>query len=313
MKNTTPLSRRWFAALLSSMLLLPAAYAQSELRIGIQKSSSLHTLQRATGSLEQKLKPLGVSVKWVEFPAGPQLLEGLNLGAVDVGYVGEAPPIFALAAGADLVYIANEPAALKAEAVLVRKDSPIQSPAGLKGKKVAVAKGSNANYLLVKVLEKAGLKFSDIQPVYLAPADARAAFESGAVDAWSIWDPYLAATQTQLAARTLADATGVANNYQYFLAARSYAQKSPEIIQAVVEETARIDAWGAQNPKEVGAFLAKEVGLDLATAELAASRLAYGIQPISDAVLADQQRVADTFHEFKLIPKKVVVKNATLH
>ncbi len=298
------------AALAVSLLSMPVAHAQTrEVRIGYQKYGTLIIL-KARGTLEKRLAPLGVSVKWAEFAFGPPLLEAINVGSIDYGTVGEAPPIFALSAGADLVYIANEPAALTAEGILVRKDSPIKAPADLKGKKVAVAKGSNANYLLVKVLEKAGLKWSDIQPTYLAPADARAAFETGAVDAWSIWDPFLAAGQTQIGAHIIADAAGVANNYQYFLASRSYAQKNPEIIKAIVEETAKIDEWGGKNKKEVGAFLAKEVGLDAATADLAASRLAYGIKPISAEVLADQQRVADTFYEFKLIPKKVTVRDA---
>lgn len=170
-------------ALIVSFISAASAHAQGnqgnqgkgELRIGYQKSASLFVLQKAQGTLEKKLAPLGFGVKWVEFPAGPQLLEGLNVGAVDVGYVGEAPPIFAQAAGAKFVYFGYDPAAPRAEAILVTKDSPIKSVADLKGRKVALNKGSNVHYLLVKQLEKNGLKLSDIQPVYLAPADGRAA------------------------------------------------------------------------------------------------------------------------------------------
>ncbi|PTT82082.1 sulfonate ABC transporter substrate-binding protein, partial [Pelomonas sp. HMWF004] len=178
---------RWTVPLLAAVSLHAAAQTTT-LRIGFQKSASLLTLQKSTGSLEKRLAPLGVSVKWVEFPAGPQLLEGLNVGAVDVGFVGEAPPIFAQAAGAKFVYIGFDPAAPEAEAIVVPKDSAIKSVAELKGKKVALNKGSNVHYLLVKALEQAGLKYTDIQPVFLPPADARAAFERGAVDAWVIWD-----------------------------------------------------------------------------------------------------------------------------
>jgi len=112
------------------------ALAQSKaetLRIGYQKSASLFVLQKAQGTLEKRLAPLGVDVRWVEFPAGPQLLEGLNVGSVDIGHVGEAPPIFAQAAGANFVYIGNDPAAPEAEAVVVAKDSPLKSVADLKG------------------------------------------------------------------------------------------------------------------------------------------------------------------------------------
>ena len=170
---------------LAATLLAFGAHAEpaKELRIGFQKSASLFVLQKAQGTLEKRLAPQGVAVKWVEFPAGPQLLEGLNVGAVDVGFVGEAPPIFAQAAGARFVYIGNDPASPTTEAVVVPKDSPLKSVADLKGRRVALNKGSNVHYLLVKLLEKNNLKYSDITPVFLPPADARAAFEKGAVDA----------------------------------------------------------------------------------------------------------------------------------
>jgi sulfonate transport system substrate-binding protein len=115
--------------------------------------------------------------------------------------VGEAPPIFAQAAGANLVYVANEPPSPRSEAIVVPGDSGLKTVAQLKGKKIALNKGSNVHYLLVRAIEKAGLKYSDITPVYLPPADARAAFERGSVDAWVIWDPLLAAAEKQLGAR----------------------------------------------------------------------------------------------------------------
>ncbi len=158
----------------------PTEAQDKVVRIGFQKYGKL-VLLKSKGTLEGKLKPLGYKVVWTEFPAGPQLLEALNVGAIDFGNTGEAPPIFAQAAGAPLVYVAHEPPAPEGEAILVPKDSPIKSVADLKGKKVALNKGSNVHYLLVKALEKAGVKYSDIEPVFLAPADARAAFERGSV------------------------------------------------------------------------------------------------------------------------------------
>ncbi|MBX9869328.1 MAG: aliphatic sulfonate ABC transporter substrate-binding protein, partial [Burkholderiaceae bacterium] len=172
------------------------------LRIGFQKYGTL-TLLKGAGTLDKRLAALGVEVKWNEFPAGPQLLEGLNVGSIDFGTTGEAPPIFAQAAGADLVYVGNEPPAPGGEAIVIPKDSPLKSVAELKGKKVALNKGSNVHYLLVKALEKAGVAYADIQPVFLPPADARAAFERGSVDAWAIWDPFLAAAEKQLGAKIL--------------------------------------------------------------------------------------------------------------
>ena len=285
------------------------AQTRTELRIGYQKYGTL-TILKARGDLEKRLAPQGVDVKWTEFPAGPQLLEGLNVGSIDFGTVGEAPPIFAQAAGADLVYVANQPPAPAGEAIVVAKDSPIRSVAELKGRKVALNKGSNVHYLLVKALEKAGVKYSEIQTVFLAPADARAAFERGSVDAWVIWDPFLAAAEKQLGARVLADGKGLVSNHQFYLASRPYADKQPQVIRAIVEELARLDRWAEGNPKEVAAFLGPQIGLDAGIAEVAASRFAYGILPISAAVAAEQQKIADAFFELKLIPKSIRIADA---
>lgn len=285
------------------------AGAPKELRVGYQKYGTL-VLLKARGSLEQRLAAKGVSVRWAEFPFGPPLLEAINVGSIDVGSVGESPPIFAQAAGADLVYVGNEPPAPEAEAIVVRKDSPIKQVTELKGKKVAVAKGSNANYLLVKLLEKAGLKLADVEVVYLAPADARAAFEGGRIDAWAIWDPFLAAAEKQLNARLLADGRGVVANHQFYLSSRSFAEKNPEIVNILIDEIARIDQWGKQNPKEVAKLLAPQIGIDLPIVELAAQRLSYGIRPVNGEVLAQQQQIADTFFAVKLVPKQVHVADA---
>ncbi|MBB3193655.1 sulfonate ABC transporter substrate-binding protein [Roseateles terrae] len=283
--------------------------APHELRIGFQKYGTL-TVLKAKGDLEKRLAPLGITVKWTEFPAGPQLLEGLNVGAIDFGTVGEAPPIFAQAAGADLVYVAHQPPAPSAEALIVPKGSAVRSLADLRGKKVALNKGSNVHYLLVKLLEKEGLKYSDLQVVYLPPADARAAFESGAVDAWVIWDPFLASAQRQLGARVVADGTGVVNNLQFYLAARPYADRNPQVVAAIVDELARLDRWSASNLPAVVSVLAPQIGLDAATTELAASRFSYGIQPITPAVAAQQQQIADAFHQLKLIPRSIRISDA---
>lgn len=286
-----------------------AQASKDVLRIGFQKYGTL-TLLKARGDLEKRLAPLGIEVKWAEFPAGPQLLEGLNVGSIDFGTVGEAPPIFAQAAGADLVYVANQPPAPQAEAIVVPKDSPLKSVADLRGKKVALNKGSNVHYLLVKALEKAGVPYGEIQTIFLPPADARAAFERGAVDAWAIWDPFLAAAERQIGARVLADGRSLVSNHQFYLASRPYADKKPQVIAAIIDELVKLDVWAAQSAKEVAAVLAPHIGLDVGIAELAASRFAYGIKPISAAVAAEQQKIADTFFNLKLIPKAIRITDA---
>ena len=298
----------------ASLALLAAAHAQApkqELRIGFQKGASLLVLQKAQGSIEKKLAPLGFGVKWVEFPAGPQLLEGLNVGSVDIGFVGEAPPIFAQAAGARFYYIGHDPAAPQAEAVVVPKDSAIKSVADLKGRKVALNKGSNVHYLLVKVLEKHGLKFTDITPVYLPPADARAAFESRNVDAWVIWDPFTAAAEKQIGARVLADATGVASNHQFYLGERGFVEKNPQVIRAVFEDSVERGRWLKANLRSAAEQIAPLQGLPVDVVELSLRRYQFDVRPLGEAVVAEQQRIADTFHQLKLIPKPVSVKEAT--
>ena len=301
-------------AVLAGALVTPAqaqtaAATPAELRIGYQKYGTLVIL-KARGTLEKRLADKGINVKWSEFPFGPPLLEAINVGSIDVGTVGESPPIFAQAAGADLVYIGNEPPAPAAEALIVPKDSPLKRVAELKGKKVAVAKGSNANYLLVKLLENAGLKFSDIEVVYLPPADARAAFESGRVAAWSIWDPFLAAAEKQLNARVLADGKGAVANHQFYLAARPFAEKYPEVVHIIIEELDKIDQWGKQNPQEVAKFLAPQIGIEQSIVEVAALRYSYGVKPVAADVLAAQQKIADKFFELKLVPRHVRVADA---
>ncbi|MDQ0016566.1 sulfonate transport system substrate-binding protein [Variovorax boronicumulans] len=307
-------------ALIVSFISVASAHAQGkpkgELRIGYQKSASLFVLQKAQGTLEKKLAPLGFGVKWVEFPAGPQLLEGLNVGAVDVGYVGEAPPIFAQAAGAKFVYFGYDPAAPRAEAILVTKDSPIRSVADLKGKKVALNKGSNVHYLLVKQLEKNGLKLSDIQPVYLAPADGRAAFESRNVDAWVIWDPFQAAAEKATGARVLADGTGgttdVVNNYQFYLGERGFVKNNPKVIDALFADSVEQGIWLKKNLRQAAEQIAPLQGLPVDVVELALRRYEFNVKPITPAVAAGQQQIADTFFALKLIPKPIKVSDAVV-
>ncbi|MEF3302076.1 sulfonate ABC transporter substrate-binding protein [Paenibacillus sp. GYB003] len=281
------------------------------LRIGYQKYGTINIL-KADGRLDKKLAEQGVKIEWTEFPGGPQLLEALNVGGIDIGHTGEAPPIFAQAAGAPLVYLAHEPASPKSEGILVPKDSNIRTVADLKGKKVALNKGSNVHYLLVKLLEKAGVAYSDIETVYLPPADARAAFESGKVDAWVIWDPFFAAAQTATGAKLLADGTGVVANYEFYLASRPFAEKYPDIVKTLLDEANHIDEWAKHNQKELAEKLSRQLGIDVPSLELAAGRRLYGVQPIDQAVIDAQQKIADTFRKLELIPKNITIIDAIL-
>ena len=311
---------RWFKRLIAVAVLsmttalagVGASYGQDKqdkvVRIGFQKYGKL-VLLKGKGSLEEKLKPLGYKVSWTEFPSGPPLLEALNVGAIDFGIAGETPPIFAQAAGAPLVYLAYDPPAPQGEAILIPKDSPLKSAADLRGKKVALNKGSNVHYLLVKALEKAGLKYTDIQPVFLAPSDALAAFASGSVDAWVIWDPYEAAAEASTGARILADGTGIVANYQFYFSSKSFLAGDAKAVDVVLDALNEADDWTKNNIDEVAKQLSPSVGLPAAVLAVSLRHESYGILPISDQVIASQQRIADTFVGLGLLPKPVTVSD----
>lgn len=289
-----------------------SAHAQEQtVRIGFQKYGKL-VLLKSKGSLEPRLKALGWSVKWTEFSAGPALLEAINVGALDFGNTGEAPPIFAQAAGAPIRYVAYEPPAPKGEAILVPKGSPIASVAELKGKKVALNKGSNVHYLLVKALEKANVKYSDITPVFLAPADARAAFERGAVDAWVIWDPFQAAAEAAIEAKVLADGTDTVSNYQFYLSSQKFLEADHKVVDAILEGLREVDDWAKTDIKTVAEQLSPSVGLPVPVLEVALKRQAYGIKPIDRKVITEQQQLADTFLALGLTPKAISVGDAVV-
>ncbi|MCA1325531.1 sulfonate ABC transporter substrate-binding protein [Herbaspirillum sp. alder98] len=280
--------------------------AQRELRVGYQKGAL--SIIRTRGVLEKRLAPLGASVKWVEFTAGPVQLEALGANSIDFGDVGEAPPIFSQAAGTPLVYVAATVARPKVEAVLVPNSSPIKSVADLKGKRVAFNKGSNVHYFLVKLLEKHGLHYSDVNPVFLAPADARAAFERGSVDAWVIWEPYLAAAEQTLQARILADATGVVKNRAYYFSSREFAKANADLLKIAIEELDKLDGWAKSRPDEYAGELAAILGLPRNVVEVAVRRYDFGTLPITNAILDEQQQIADTFLDLKLIPRKISLR-----
>jgi sulfonate transport system substrate-binding protein len=286
-----------------------ATAQEKVVRMGNQKVGAF-ALLKARGILEERLKPLGYTVTWKEFPGGPQLLEGVKAGAVDFAHSGEAPPIFAQAAGAPLLYIGHEPAAPKGEAIIVPKDSPIKTVADLKGKKIGLNKGSNVHYLLVRALEKAGLKYTDVEVVFLPPTDGRAAFEKGAMDAWVIWEPYRAAAEMSLGARTLADGTDLVSNHEFYFTTKTFAEAHPQMIDVVLGAARDVYAEAAKDIRGTAKTFSAAAGFPEPVMEVALSRRTFGILPISGPVIAEQQRIADTFKDLGLIPTAINVSDA---
>lgn len=305
---------RTLSSLLAAGLLAlaPAAQAQApqpaELRIGFQKGSLALVVLKESGRLEQRLK--GTKLSWVEFPAGPPLLEALAVGSIDLGATGDAPPVFAQAAGKDLVYVAYESPAPEGSAVLVPADSPIRALEDLKGKRVAFTKGSSAHFLTAQALRRAGLSLADIQPLYLQPADARAAFEGGKVDAWTVWDPYYAAIEQSGKARVLTTSKGLTSNNSFYLASSRLVRQHAATVGALLEELNKVST-AALRPQDTAQLITRLLGLEPAVVErFVARRPGSLIQPLTPDIVAEQQAVADTFHQARLIPAPIKVADA---
>jgi sulfonate transport system substrate-binding protein len=279
-----------------------------ELKVGYQKAGLL-ALARREKSLETQFAAQGTTVKWVEFASGPPLLEALNVGAVDIGWTGDAPPIFAQAAGANLVYIAAAPSNGKGEAILVKADSPIQSVADLKGKKILVTKGSSAHNLTVAALEKAGVAWADVTPIYLSPADAAAAFATGSADAWAIWDPFLALAESRQTLRQLTTTADTIAVNTYLLANKSFASSHPAAITDIVKALTGTADWANAHRGEVAQALSEITGVPIGPQTIAVDRANYAILPLTDAIVAGQQTTADRFQKLGLIPKPIVVRD----
>ncbi|TSJ62879.1 aliphatic sulfonate ABC transporter substrate-binding protein [Starkeya sp. 3C] len=281
--------------------------APDTVRIGYQRSSTLVALLKANGELEKALEPLGVTVTWHEFTSGLPLLEALNLGKIDLSAdVADTVPVFAQAAGAKPVFFAEEAPSPSAQAILVPEGSKIASVADLKGKKVAVTKGAGSHYLLLAALAKAGLAFKDIDPAYLTPADGRAAFVGGNVDAWVAWDPFLATTQAQSKARILADGSnGLASYKRYYLGSEDFTRNGDKVVAVLFDQLKAKGDWVKANPKEAAAQLASLWNIDAAAVEVANGRRSYKVGAVTKDGLAEQQKIADAFLREGLLPKAV--------
>ncbi|YCI80399.1 sulfonate ABC transporter substrate-binding protein [Enterobacteriaceae bacterium] len=311
-------SARLAGIALSGLLSLSATAHAAEpaapeaLRIGYQKGSVSMVLAKSHRFLEQRYPHTRIS--WVEFPAGPQMLEALNVGSIDLGSTGDIPPIFAQAAGADLVYIGAEPAKPKAEVILVPENSPLKSVADLKGRKVAFQKGSSSHNLVLRALQQAGLTFKDIQPIYLTPADARAAFQQGNVDAWAIWDPYYSAALLHGGVRVLKDGEGLKQTGSFYLAARPYAEANGPFLPGVLQTFSDADALTLSQRQQSITLLATSMGLpEKVIATYLDHRPPTSITPVNEETAVRQQQTADLFYENRLVPKQLDIRDRIWH
>jgi sulfonate transport system substrate-binding protein len=279
-----------------------------QIRIGYQKNGVL-VIARQQATLETHFAPQGIEIKWVEFSSGPPMVEAMNAGSIDYGAVGDSPPVFAQSAGANIVYAAGEPIT-NGQGILVQADSPIRSIADLKGKRVGFTKGSSAHNIVVQALEKAGLGYGDITPVYLAPPDAGPAFANGSIDAWSIWDPYFAIGETKQGGRILVNASDITKSNSFYIANRDFAKNHGAMLRQIIDVTTATAKWAEAHRDEVAKSLSAVTGIPLDIQTVAANRSAFAVGPITDDIIATQQGVADRFFKLGLIPRPVVVRDA---
>ena len=283
------------------------AAAPITFRIGWQKNGVL-ALAKKTGALEKRLADRGVSIEWSEFSSGPPLLEALGAGALDFGPTGDVPPLFAQAAGGNLLYVGSYHGAAASSAILVHKDSPIVSIADLKGKKLAYKRGSSAHNFAVKALRTAKLTLDDVESVNLSPPDAAAAFTTNSIDAWVIWDPYLAVAEADPQARVLATAQGIVDAWSFYFGNGDFTKANPDIVADTIDELSKQGVWAQAHLDETIPALAEITGVpaDVTRKILTRPGADLGkIDPISDQSLAYQQALADEFFGLGIIPKKL--------
>jgi aliphatic sulfonates family ABC transporter substrate-binding protein len=283
-----------------------AEEAPREIRIGYQKSGVL-LIAKARALLESRFP--GTKLSWVEFSFGPPLLEALSAGAIDYGATGDSPPIFAQAARAKLQYVAAQAGRGQSQGIIVPPSLPLRSLTDLKGRKLGIAKASSAHSLAIAAIESVGLKFDDVQAEYLAPADASAAFTRGAIDAWSIWDPFLATAELSRGARRLPISEAAATQNSYFLANRDFVHAHPSAVGAINEELARATAWARDHTEDAAQMFSKASGVDLEVMRITVARTDFGFGPMTEKVIAEQQAVADRFLRVGLIPRAIAVRD----
>jgi len=235
-------------------------------------------------------------------------LEALNGGSIDIGHSGDAPVIFAQAAGIPFVYIAATDESPESAGVVVRKNSPIRNFGELRGKTIAFAKGSSSHHLVAQLLGRAGMTFNDIKPAYLQPPDARAAFESGTIDAWAIWDPFLAAAELDGDGRVIATGAGFNGHREYYFARKDFLTAHPEILAPLLAGLIEVGVKAKQDPKATADFLAGKLGISAAVMERSEFRKQrYNARPLDLGITREQQEAANTFLRLGLIPHEIKV------
>ena len=275
----------------------PATVALSELagvtlQVGDQKGNT-EALLRAAGALDN----LPYRVVFSTFTSGPPQVEAATAGKIDFAITGNTPPIFGAASNAKVKVVSAYDGGGTGDQILVHADSPIKTVADLRGKTIAVGKGSSGHGNILGQLDKAGLTTSDVKLVFLQPADALSAFTQHQADAWAIWDPYTAQAEAQLPVRSIAQAKGVTNGY-WFGVASDQALADPKRNTALQDLLVRFEKavrWAQDHPQQWADSYAAAVGLDPKVAAVVQGRSLRLPTELDDDIVASEQKLADLF------------------
>lgn len=310
-----PVSRRNTLMALGAGLLSACARgnAPAPVTIGYQRSGLL-LLAKARGTVDAALVAAGrPPAQWIEFSSGPPMLEAMAAGSVDIGATGESPPIFAQAAGAPIIYLTAEPNSGRSSAILVRKDSPLRTVADLRGRRLAFTRASSAHLVVAKAMQHAGLGFGDVTPINLSPVDAGSAFASGAIDAWSIWDPYYALAEQSLGARAIVTGDQLPASDSFLIGNRRTVAAKHADVQTILAAMRNTAAWARDHVDDVVTLTANLAGLPAPIVRAGLRRGPFAADPISPAILQRQQANADLFARLGLLPRPIDVASAVWH
>jgi sulfonate transport system substrate-binding protein len=210
--------------------------------------------------LEQDVASDGISVEWTQSLGSNKALELLNSKSVDFGSTAGAAALIGKANGNPIkaIYVYSRP---EWTALVVRKDSPITRVEDLKGKKVAVTRGTDPHIFLLRALREAGLTEKDIEMVVLQHADGRIALEKGDVDAWAGLDPMMAQTEIQSGSLLFYRNVNF-NSYGVLNVREEFAKQYPAYVERVLAAYEKARLWAIQNPDEFRKQFAAATKLD---------------------------------------------------
>lgn len=281
------------------------------IKIGYQKADPID-IAKSRGKFIKKMKAKGYQVVFKEFKDGSALLQALNSGNIDYARTGDVPPVTAQANGSKLVYVAAGSSKAAGSGILVKKNSSIKSITDLKGKKIAYTKNTSSEYLLMKILKKAGLTTNDVKLVSMDQSSAGVSFAKNKVDAWVTWDPYTAQGELKSGGKILVDGSGITNNRDFIISTKSFTSKNKKATNYLVKYLEDDMQWAQNHKSELAKMLSKSLNMSENIIKRQVSRRSFSMAKLTKKITAEQQAVGDFFYEEGLMDKKVTVSERVL-